>query len=63
MYHAVPSTFSSARKVAAFAAAWSRFVNPASAVGADTAEGAAILQVQRGEDVFAETTQIRALWD
>lgn len=63
VYHAVPSTFSSARKVAAFAAAWSRFVNPASAVGADTAEGAAILQVQRGEDVFAETTQIRALWD
>jgi superfamily II DNA or RNA helicase len=62
-YHAVPSCLAtSKRRVAAFTAAWHRHVSPGEPLDARTPEGAAILDVARGDDPFEVTTQLRTLW-
>ena len=62
-WHAVPSWCAGgSRRLRAFLAAWERNVGPARSVAADSAEGQAILELFRGEDPFAITTQLRTLW-
>jgi len=62
-YHAVPSYLAvNAGRVEVFAAAWRRHVAPTTPVYAGSPEGAAILDLHRGADPFAVTSQIRTLW-
>jgi superfamily II DNA or RNA helicase len=63
VYHAVPTALGVNRKLAqAFARAWNARVSPGELLFAGSAEGTGILAVQRGDDPFAVTTQIRTLW-
>jgi superfamily II DNA or RNA helicase len=63
VYHAVPSVLGANKQLAAvFTQAWNARVSPGELVYTGTPEGAGILQVQRGDDPFAVTTQIRTLW-
>jgi hypothetical protein len=50
------------RRAAGFAAAWHERVSPGEMLYAGSPEGAGILAVQRGDDPFAVTAQIRTLW-
>jgi len=63
VYHAVP-TFLAANKsrVQTFEQAWRRHVSPGTALYAQDPRAAAILELQRGENPFATTSQIRTLW-
>jgi hypothetical protein len=63
VYHAVPSALGVNRKLAqVFARAWNARVGPGELLYAGSPEGTGILAVQRGDDPFAVTTQIRTLW-
>jgi hypothetical protein len=63
VYHAVPSVLGTNKKLAtAFERAWNDRVSPGELLYTGAPEGAGILQVQRGDDPFAVTTQIRTLW-
>jgi superfamily II DNA or RNA helicase len=63
VYHAVPSALSANRKrVAAFERAWNRYVSAGSALYWKDPRAQAIFAVQRGEDPFSVTTQMRTLW-
>ncbi len=63
IYHAIPSVLSGNKKTAAlFAQAWNTRVSPGELLFTGSPEGAGILAVQRGDDPFAVTTQIRTLW-
>ena len=63
IYHAVPSVLGGNKKTAAlFAQAWNTWVSPGGLLFTGSPEGAGILAVQRGDDPFAVTTQIRTLW-
>jgi hypothetical protein len=63
VYHAVPSVLGGNVKLArAFAAAWNARVSPGEMLYTGAPEGAGILVVQRGDDPFDVTTQIRTLW-
>ncbi|HEX7162767.1 MAG TPA: DEAD/DEAH box helicase family protein [Trebonia sp.] len=63
IYHAVPSVLGGNKKTATlFAQAWNTRVSPGELLYAGSPEGAGILTVQRGDDPFAVTTQIRTLW-
>jgi hypothetical protein len=63
VYHAVPTALSGNKKLAAaFERAWNTRVGPGAVVYAGSPEGTGILAAQRGDDLFALTTQIRTLW-
>ena len=63
VYHAVPSALGTNKQLAtAFQQAWNDRVSPGELLYTGSPEGAGILQVQRGDDPFAVTTQIRTLW-
>jgi hypothetical protein len=63
VYHAVPSALGVNRKrVSAFEKAWNRYVSAGSALYFKDPRAQAILEIQRGEDIFAVTTQMRTLW-
>jgi superfamily II DNA or RNA helicase len=63
IYHAIPSVLSGNKKTAAlFARTWNARVSPGEPLFTGSPEGAGILAVQRGDDPFAVTTQIRTLW-
>jgi hypothetical protein len=63
VYHAVPSALGANRKrVSAFEKAWNRYVSAGSALYFKDPRAQAILEIQRGEDPFAVTTQMRTLW-
>jgi hypothetical protein len=63
VYHAVP-TFLAANKprVEAFEQAWHHHVSPGSALYEQDPRAAAVLELQRGENPFATTSQLRTLW-
>jgi hypothetical protein len=63
VYHAVPSALGSNRKRASgFEKAWNRYVSAGSVLYFKDPRAQAILEIQRGEDPFAVTTQMRTLW-
>jgi hypothetical protein len=63
VYHAVPSALGANRKrVTAFEKAWNHYVSAGSALYFKDPRAQAILAIQRGEDPFAVTTQMRTLW-
>jgi superfamily II DNA or RNA helicase len=63
VYHAVPSALGANReRVSAFEKAWNHYVSAGSALYFKDPRAQAILAVQRGEDPFAVTTQMRTLW-
>jgi hypothetical protein len=59
----VPSALGSNRKRASgFEKAWNRYVSAGSVLYFKDPRAQAIFEIQRGEDVFAVTTQMRTLW-
>jgi hypothetical protein len=63
VYHAIPAVLSTNHERAeAFADAWNRHVSPGRPLYCQRPEAQAILEVQRGADPFAVTTQMRLLW-
>jgi hypothetical protein len=61
--HAVPDwSAAGARWLRIFIAAWERHVDPARPPSADSPEGLAVLDLFRGADPFAVTTQLRTVW-
>ena len=63
VYHAVPSALGANRmRVSGFEKAWNRYVSAGTALYFKDPRAQAILALQRGEDVFAVTTQMRTLW-
>ena len=64
VYHAVPAVLGANKaRVQAFEAAWNRRVSAGKALYQDDPRAQAIIQLQRGEDPFAVTTQMRTLWE
>lgn len=64
VYHAVPSALAANReRVSAFEASWHRYVSAGQALYASDPRAQAMIQLQRGEDPFAVTTQLRTLWE
>jgi hypothetical protein len=62
-WHAVPAwSAAGSRRLRIFLAAWERHVGPPRHLAADSAEGQAILDLFRGADPFAVTTQLRTVW-
>jgi hypothetical protein len=62
-WHAVPSwSAAGARRLRICLAAWERYVGPARHLTADSPEGQAVLDLFRGADPFAITTQLRTIW-
>jgi hypothetical protein len=63
VYHAVPSHMAANRgRVDAFRAAWNRHVSTGEPLFWKNPLAQGVLEVQRGEDPFEVTTQMRALW-
>jgi hypothetical protein len=63
VYHAVPTVLGGKKQLAEhFERAWNARVSPGEILYTGSPEGAGILTVQRGDDPFAVTTQIRTLW-
>ena len=64
VYHAVPAVLGANKaRVQAFETAWNRRVSAGKALFQDDPRAQAIIQLQRGEDPFAVTTQMRTLWE
>ena len=64
VYHAVPTALGANKaRAQAFEAAWNRRVSAGKALFQDDPRAQAIIQLQRGEDPFAVTTQMRTLWE
>jgi superfamily II DNA or RNA helicase len=64
VYHAVPALLGANKsRVQAFEVAWNRRVSAGRAIFQDDPKAQAIIQLQRGEDPFAVTTQMRTLWE
>jgi superfamily II DNA or RNA helicase len=64
VYHALPALLGANKaRVQAFEAAWNRRVSAGKALFQDDPRAQAIIQLQRGEDLFAVTTQMRTLWE
>jgi hypothetical protein len=64
VYHAVPTALASNRdRVKVFQAAWNRHVSAGAALFESDPKAQAIIQLQRGEDPFAVTTQMRTVWE
>jgi len=64
VYHAVPTLLGANKsRVQAFETAWNRRVSAGKALFQDDPRAQAIIHLQRGEDPFALTTQMRTLWE
>lgn len=64
VYHSVPTLLGANRaRVQAFEAAWNRRVSAGKALFQDDPQAQAVIQLQRGEDPFAVTSQMRTLWE
>jgi hypothetical protein len=64
VYHAVPTVLGANKaRVQTFEAAWNRRVSAGKALFQDDPRAQATIQLQRGEDPFAVTTQMRTLWE
>lgn len=64
VYHAVPAVLGANKaRVQAFETAWNLRVSSGKAIYQDDPRAQAIIQLQRGEDPFAVTTQMRTLWE
>ena len=64
VYHNVPTLLAANRaRVTAFQTAWNRYVSAGTALFETDPAAQAIIQLQRGEDPFALTTQMRMLWE
>ncbi len=62
-WHAVPAPLARSRaRVGAFETAWRAHVGAGRLVLAKDPEGAALLELLRGEDPFAVTSRIRTVW-
>jgi hypothetical protein len=63
-WHAVPAALAGRRdRVAAFEAAWRRWVSPeAVAIPASDPRARLVLDLRTGEDPFRTETQLRTLW-
>jgi superfamily II DNA or RNA helicase len=62
-WHAVPRwCAANPRRLRLFLAAWECWIGPAGHLTADSPEGAAVLQLFRGQDPFSITTQLRTVW-
>jgi superfamily II DNA or RNA helicase len=62
-WHAVPQwCAANQRRLRGFLDAWQTWVGPPAHLTADSPEGFAVLELFRGEDPFAVTTQLRTLW-
>jgi len=62
-WHAVPAALSRSRaRVSAFEAAWRTHVGAGRLVLGKDPEGAALLELLRGEDPFALTSRVRTVW-
>jgi superfamily II DNA or RNA helicase len=62
-YHEVPSYLAANKtRVQAFEQAWHTHVSPGEALYYQDPRAAAIIEVQRGENPFATTSQMRTLW-
>ena len=63
VYHAVPPALATNQERAvAFGQAWNRYVSPGEPLFNQDPEAQAVIQLQRGEDPFDVTTQMRTLW-
>jgi superfamily II DNA or RNA helicase len=63
VYHAVPSALAANRERAnAFARAWNRHVSDGEPLFHRDPRAEAVVELQRGEDPFAVTTQMRTMW-
>ncbi|HEY4026016.1 MAG TPA: DEAD/DEAH box helicase family protein [Candidatus Dormibacteraeota bacterium] len=63
VYHAVPSVLAANRDLAsAFGRAWNVHVSDGEPLYQRDPRAAAVIELQRGEDPFAITTQMRTLW-
>ncbi|HEX7740207.1 MAG TPA: DEAD/DEAH box helicase family protein, partial [Marmoricola sp.] len=63
VWHTVPSALADrADHVAAFAAAWRRWVGPARTLYAHSPEGTGVVAVTTGQDPFSVTCLIRSVW-
>jgi superfamily II DNA or RNA helicase len=63
VYHTVPTFLAANRaRVTAFQRAWRQHVSPGDWLYARDPEAQAIIDVQRGQNLFDATTQIRSLW-
>jgi superfamily II DNA or RNA helicase len=62
-WHAVPTALGRNKaRAAALAAAWERHVGPTRVLSARSADGLAVLDLLRGADPYAVTSQIRTVW-
>jgi superfamily II DNA or RNA helicase len=62
-WHAVPQwCAANQRRLRCFLDAWRTWVGPPAHITADSPEGQAVLELFRGEDPFAVSTQMRTLW-
>lgn len=62
-WHAVPRwVAANQRRLRCFLAAWEHWIGPAGHLDTDTPEGYAVLELFRGADPFATTTQLRTQW-
>jgi hypothetical protein len=63
VYHAIPAYLAANKtRVQAFEKAWRTHVSPGEALYYQDAKAAAIIEVQRGENPFEATSQMRTLW-
>jgi len=63
VWHTVPGWFSrNAQRRANLASAWEHHLGPTRFLDAASAEGAAVLELFRGEDPFSLVTQLRTTW-
>lgn len=63
VYHAVPAYLGvNKERAEAFAAAWNRHVSPGKPLYYQDPQAQGIIEVQRGENLFDVTTQMRMLW-
>jgi hypothetical protein len=63
VYHAVPASLAANReRVDAFARAWNRYVSPGRPLYYQNPRAQSVLEVARGADPFAVTTQMRTFW-
>ena len=62
-WHGLPAPFTVNRdRRQSFLIAWQQHVGPTRLLAADSAEGAAVLELFRGEDPFSIVTQLRTTW-
>jgi hypothetical protein len=63
VYHAIPAYLAANKQRArAFQRAWNQFVSAGDVLYANDPRARAVIGLQRGEDPFDVTTQMRSVW-